>query len=160
MYDIWQILIKYIVIQNMKHESLIVNLTQQAVRLAGWALRRFSPRPLQSRRSSASRFSTKRYFCFVFTTLRLYMDTIHSFYQKIFYSTENGVKVFFNGTMMYADRDGFLDLQNQIISRWTSLWWTTVPTWSASSGWTALGSAPLTSPWRRWAGENNGARIS
>ena len=29
--------------------------------------------------------TTNRYFCFVFTTLRLYMDTIHSFYQKIFY---------------------------------------------------------------------------
>ena len=61
--------------------------------------------------------TTNRYFCFAFTTLRLYMDTIHSFYQKIFYSKENGVKVFFYGTMMYADRDGFLDLQNQIISR-------------------------------------------
>ena len=34
MYNILQILFKYIVIQNMKYKTLIVNLTQQAVRSA------------------------------------------------------------------------------------------------------------------------------
>ena len=57
--DVWYMIdiIRYIAIQNMKYKTLIVNFTQQVVRSAEWALRRFSPRLLQSRRSSASRFS-------------------------------------------------------------------------------------------------------
>ena len=174
--DVWYMIdiIRYIAIQNMKYKTLIVNFTQQVVRSAEWALRRFSPRLLQSRRSSASRFSlgSRSLQIDIFVLLSQHQDCIWIKHIQFIYEYNTFIsskdillrrtvsRFFFYVTMMYADMDGFLDLQTQIISRWTSRWWTTVPTWLASSGWTALGSAPLTSPWRRWAGRNIEARIS
>ena len=119
----------------------IINLfSQPAVKWAGWAQRSCWRLPSPSPSSSESRFSLPLSPISKHDTWSHHLFVAQRVHRQMSCAQKN---------IMEWRSNVHLNV-HQVVLRWTSLWWTTGRTWSASSGWTEPGLALLTLPWRRW----------